>query len=203
MRYYLSSYKLGNSVAKLQEMTLDTNKRVAYIPNARDYEPSIDKEKDDLDELTSIGLEPTKIDLKEYFHKESKLRNVLSEFDIFWVRGGNTFVLRQAMYLSGFDNIIIELNNKKSNKIYGGYSAGVCVPAPTLHGLEIIDDIKANPYGQKEIITTGLNIINYSIAPHYRSNHPESASIELEIQEHIKNKRLFKALQDGEVIIIE
>jgi len=39
--------------------------------------------------------------------------------------------------------------------------------------------------------------------PHYDSDHPESELIEKEIQRCIDKKWLFKALKDGDVIIIE
>jgi dipeptidase E len=55
----------------------------------------------------------------------------------------------------------------------------------------------------EEIIWEGLALINYCLAPHFRSNHPESELIEQTINYFLNNKILFKALRDGEVIIIE
>ena len=112
-------------------------------------------------------------------------------------------MLRQAMKLSGFDNILKNLV-KKNNILYGGYSAGVCVLAPTLKGMDIIDNPAVKPYGnQSEVIWDGLGILNYSIIPHYKSDHPESENAEKVVKYMIENKILFKALKDGEVIIIE
>jgi dipeptidase E len=47
-----------------------------------------------------------------------------------------------------------------------------------------------------------LGFVDYSIAPHYRSNHPESAMVEEEVKYLIENKMPYKTLRDGEVIII-
>lgn len=64
-----------------------------------------------------------------------------------WVQGGNTFVLRHAMKLSGLDKILYKLYKENHPLIYSGDSAGVCVLAPTLEGVDILDNTEANPYG--------------------------------------------------------
>ncbi len=53
------------------------------------------------------------------------------------------------------------------------------------------------------IIWDGLVLVPYSIAPHYRSDHPETELMEKAVDYFIENKMLFKALHDGEVIIEE
>lgn len=47
--------------------------------------------------------------------------------------------------------------------------------AHTLRGIELVDDPSKvyEVYGTS-ITWEGLGLIDYSIAPHYRSNHPES-----------------------------
>lgn len=88
--------------------------------------------------------------------------------------------------------------------VYSGYSAGVCVLAPTLKGLHIADDPQAMPKGYvPQIIWTGLGFIPYCVAPHYRSNHSESPLIEKEIEYFIEQKIPFVALRDGEALILD
>jgi dipeptidase E len=209
MKFYLSSYKLGSTenVEKFKDMIRDTNKNVAYIANAMDFSTDLERRKNsqkaDIDDLKSIGLIPTEINLVDFFHKKDELENELAKFDIIRVRWWNTFVLRQAMKLSGFDEIIKNYYNNKKDIIYGAYSAWVCVLWPTLECLKIVDDPTQKPYGEYETIRDGLWILDYSIAPHYRSDHFESEDIEKEVQNMIDQKILFKALRDGEVIIIE
>jgi dipeptidase E len=207
MKFYLSSYKLGNGVAKLKELIPAENKKTAYISNALDFSDDLERrkksEQSDIEELKELNLDIKIIDLRDYFNKQSELEKKLTEFGVIWVRGGNLFVLRQAMKLSGFDNILKNLI-KRDNILYGGYSAGVCVLAPSLKGMDIIDDLNAKPYGnQSEIIWDGLGILNYSVVPHYRSDHPESEKAEKVVEYMVKNKIPFKTLKDGEVIIIE
>ena len=120
---------------------------------------------------------------------------------MFWVKGGNTFFLRKAMQLSGFDKIFIKLSKKK-NLLYGGSSAGICVLCPSLKGVELVDDAKIKPYGKK-IEWSGLNIITYYFAPHYKSKNIETKRIDKMVAYYIENKKLFKTLKDGQTTIIK
>lgn len=205
MKFYLSSYKIGKEVDKLKKL-IPENKKTAYISNALDFSNDLNRRKqselDDIEQLSNLGLNVEILDLRKYFNKQEDLEKKILEFGVIWVRGGNCFVLRQAMKLSGFDNIL--KNSLKRNILYGGFSAGICILAPTLYGTELIDDVTAKPYGnQQEIIWDGLNILNYSIVPHYHSDHSETEDVNKTIEYMIENKILFKALKDGEVIIIE
>ena len=141
MKFYLSSYKLGNEIAKLKKLIPSENKKTAYISNALDFSDDLERRKEseqsDLKQLKELNLDVEIIDLRNYFNKQSKLEEELARFGVIWVRGGNLFVLRQAMKLSGFDNILKNLI-EKSNMLYGGYSAGICVLAPTLKGMDLM-----------------------------------------------------------------
>lgn len=208
MKYYLSSYELGNETDKLKELISQTNGAFGYVPNARDYTTAdlthnqLREEKDRSD-LRQCGAVVETIDLKQYFGKKKELSQKVSTLGGLYVCGGNTFVLRQALQLSGLDEILLEQQHR-DDFVYIGYSAGVCVLTPNLKTYAIVDDFTDFPYPQlKEQIWDGLNLLPYAFEPHYRSDHPESASVDLEIQHCIDNKILFKAYRDGEVLVIE
>jgi dipeptidase E len=208
MKFYLSSYKVGNHENKLKQMTGYGNKKVAYINNALDFATDLDRrnKSDELDilDLESLGLYVEVLDLKQYFNKPNELEVTLEHFDVIWVRGGNTFVLAQAMKLSGFDEILKKYHRIKKNIVYGGYSAGVCILGPTLKGIHLADDPDQKPHGEQHpTIWKGLSILDYVIAPHYKSDHPESEDIDKAIEYMIANHVPYKPLRDGEVIIIE
>jgi dipeptidase E len=207
MKFYLSSFKLGNKTKELIRL-MSGNKKIGYIPNACDY-TNVDinrrneVNKNDMAELSNLGLDVELLDLKDYFGKIAKLRKKLNSIGGVFVRGGNTFILRQAMKLSGFDVIFKELIERE-DFLYAGYSAGICVLAPNFKALQIVDDPTDKPYKQiKETIWEGLGYLDYIILPHYKSNHPESADVDKEVEYCKKNKIPFKTLKDGEVIIIE
>jgi dipeptidase E len=205
MKFYLSSYKLGNDIEVLKAL-VPANKKTAFISNALDFSSDLERrkksEQSDIDDLVSVGLDVELVDLRDYFDRQDELEKKLSEFGVIWVRGGNVFVLREAMKRSGFD-VILKSLIQKEGILYGGYSAGVCVLAPTLRGIELVDDPNVKPYGNDtETIFEGLNIIDYSIVPHYQSNHPESEKMETVVEYMKKNGIPFKTLKDGEVIVV-
>jgi len=208
MRFYLSSYKIGSEKKKLKSLAPKNNKTLAYIPNALDYTCDIPRrqksEQGDIDELEEEGFNVERIDLRHYFGKSKELEEKMKPFGTIWVRGGNVFVLRQAMKISGLDLILKKMFEEKKDVLYGGYSAGVCILGPTLKGLEKVDDVNQRPYLQwQATIWEGLNFLDYCIAPHYDSNHPESNSIGEVVEKYIAENIPFKPLRDGEVIIIK
>jgi dipeptidase E len=204
MRLYLSSYKFGNYTEELVKFC-PGNKKVGVIMNAVDWgdpERVIKSLNDQMDVLKSLGFSPEQIDLREYFGKSEELKKHLSDFGLVWVYGGNTFVLKRAYEQSGFDKIIKEML-EKDEIVYAGFSAGVVILSKSLKGLEIVDDPNIVPVGyEKDFSWDGLGILDYHIAVHYKSDHPESASIDKEIEFYKENNIPYQTLKDGEVIVI-
>lgn len=208
MNFYLSSYKLGNEVEQLKKLINKTSTKFAYIPNALDF-TNADKERlkkhiaSDMDDLKAVGASVELLDLKDYFGREDALKAKLDELGGIYISGGNVFILRQAMKLSGLDKLILAMQQRQ-DFLYMGYSAGCCVLSEKLTQYGMTDDPNDFPYeGLKEQIWEGLGILPFIFEPHYDSDHPESESTWKEIQELINKKELFKAYRDGEVLIIE
>jgi dipeptidase E len=203
MKFYLSSYRLGDKACELVEM-LNGRHHVALILNALDGSEFQSEwmSKTSLD-LAQIGLQPQIFDLRKFFGRAQELAGALSSFDCIFVNGGNTFVLRKAMHLSGLDKFIVD-NKDIGEIVYAGFSAGICVLAPTLHGIDLVDNPDFCPPGYEiETIWEGLSILPYSLAPHYKSDHHESKQIDDVVSYFIKYKMLYKTLRDGEVIILK
>lgn len=203
MKFYLSSHKLGNETEKLK--ALIDGKTIGFIPNALDAVDEIPRKKSNernMDDVRKLGITVEMVDLKDYFGNKDALKKKLESLGGVWVRGGNTFVLRQAMKLSGFDYSI--KNMKRDDFLYAGYSAGVCVLAPSLTVLKYVDEPDCMPYQEsKEVLWGGLGLFDYIILPHFRSNHPESDAIDKVVAYCQENNIPFKTLRDGDVIIIE
>lgn len=208
MKFYLSSYQLGNKTEELLRLIPSDNRLIGYIPNARDFSTAdpVRGQKTtetDMQSLKDIGVQAELLDLKNYFGNKDELEKKLKEYSGVWISGGNVFVLRQAMKLSGFDEIISSLK-EPNDFVYGGYSAAGCVLSPHLDAYTIVDDSTETPYPElKNTVWEGLGLISYAFLPHYDSEHPESESIGKEIRYCIENKIPFVALRDGEAIIIE
>jgi dipeptidase E len=207
MRFYLSSYGMGNEVEMLKSLLPKDNKRFGYIPNALDFtgadpERRVRQGQITMDALRQVGIDPELLDLKDYFGRESALVKKVSELGGVWISGGNTFVLRQAMSLSGLDEIL-KGSALRKDFLYGGFSAAGCVLSPDLHAYEIVDDATDLPYAEIQKVTwEGLGLIDFAFMPHFDSNHPESSDIAKEIQNCRDKGMPFKAVRDGEVLII-
>lgn len=203
MKFYLSSFELGNQTQKLLEMV--PHGQIGYIPNAQDFTWAdqvrvATRTIIDMNSLKESGLKPELIDLRNYFGKKSELKQKLEELGSVYISGGNVFVLRQAMKLSGMDKILEEL--KQTDFVYAGYSAAGCVLSPTLKYYDIVDKIDTPYPEQPEVIWEGLGFVDWAFMPHWDSDHPESADVEKEIARCKEHNVPYKAIRDGEVIII-
>ena len=206
MKLYLSSYHLCNEPTRLSSLPAK-NKRVAVVRNALDQYTDAGRLREGLEEelrdLAAIGLLPTPLDLRSFFGKTDELEAHLNDFGYIWVTGGNTFVLRRAFAQSGLD-IILKRKLAEDDFVYSGYSAGACVITPTLEGIHLADEPEAMPAGYTtEILWAGLNFVPFCIAPHYRSDHFESALIEKSVEYYIEHKIPFIALHDGESLLLD
>ena len=204
MKLYLSSYFLGNHPQELAKL-VGSNKKVGIIMNAADIYGDEKHQiylASEIEKMKVIELSAEELDLRDYFNDSGALKAKLGNYGLVWVMGGNTFVLRQAMKMSGFDEIIKDLVTNEAI-VYGGFSAGSCVATQTLKGIELIDNPEQMPEGyDKETIWEGLGFVNFSIAPHYRSEHPESEEVEKVVQYFEENNMPYRALHDGEVLVI-
>jgi dipeptidase E len=203
MKFYFSSFAIGDEPEKLKNL-LGENKKAVYISNALDRynnnERAQNRMAKDIEELEGIGVSVESLDLREYFGKKEELARKLGEVGLIWSSGGNVYDLRIAMKLSGFDEVIKDLLDK--DIVFGGYSASVCVLSPTLKGYHIVDSTEGNPYGE-EVIWDGLGLIDWQFAPHFNSDHSESDDINKEIAYYEEHGMNYKALKDGDVIVIE
>ena len=195
MRLYLSSFRVGAHPERL--LSLASGRRTAVVANAMDAQPVADRTigvQQEFSDLGALGLDVAELDLRQ-----PEAIGQLAGFDIVWVRGGNVFVLRRMLADSGADEVLIDLIRRNAI-VYAGYSAGACVLAPDLSGLERVDNVKAvaNP------LTTGLALLDRPIVPHVGSpGHPETADCDAVAAAYARAGRPHWALRDGEVLVVE
>jgi dipeptidase E len=203
-KLYLSSYNFGNSPDNLRELA-SPGSRAAIIMNATDvYSPGLRDSyvRANADVLSGLGIESEELDLRDYFESPNGLDAGLDRFGLIWAVGGNAFVLRRAMRYSGFD-VVATPRIISGALVYGGFSAGAIVATPTLRGIELADDPNDVPDGYRpDIIWDGLALFDRSIAPHFRSAHPESAVIDDVVRSFINQRMPFETLRDGEAIVV-
>lgn len=175
------------------------NAKDMHDPERRNFRAA-----EEFERVIAAGFDPTEVDLRNYYTNNKALKNDLQKFDVIWVVGGNCFVLRKAFYLSGFDTVLPELLRADA-VVYAGYSAGTCVVTPTLRGIDLCDDISLGEqyFPEVPIIWDGLGLIPYAVAPHYKSDHPESAMIDRVVTYFEHNHIPYKPLRDNEVLLAD
>lgn len=206
MRLYLASYRTGDSYPELIRMA-GAGARVGVISNAVDFVPVADREAyarkvfDPIADFRDHGLDAYDLDLRAYFRRPEALLAELERTRMVWAVGGNAFLLRRAMRQSGFDAIAPGLIWAE-RLVYGGWSAGACVAAPSLRGLELMDDPAELAEGyDPEPVWEGLGLIDAAIVPHWRSDHPEAEAAEQVAAWMTANRVPHRTLRDGDVLI--
>jgi dipeptidase E len=203
MRLYLSSFDVGDSSEQLLILA-GSRKRVGIILNALDDNPDARAAwlKDQTDKLTALGFSVGELDLRHYFGAPAKLATFVGGLDVFWINGGNAFVLRRAMKQSGFDKFI-RAALTRDEVVYAGFSAAAVIAYSSLKGLELVDDPFNVPVGyDAEVVWEGLDLIPFALAVHFKSDHPESAAVDREIAFYEASGVPYRKLRDGEALVI-
>jgi dipeptidase E len=198
VRLYLSSFGTGAHLQRLVGL-VGAGRRAALIPNALDHAHDVGRRaaglQREVEDLTALGFTTTEVDLRE----DGAVDRLATGFDLVWVPGGNVFVLRRALADSAADAAIVDLLTRDA-LVYGGYSAGACVLAPDLHGLEAVDD----PDEAQSPIWTGLGVLDRPFVPHVRSpGHPETKACDDVARSYALQGRAHWAVRDGEVLVVE
>lgn len=168
MRLFLSSYRFGAHVDRFLNLVGGPGP-IAVIANAADAWPVQARESavvSDVVPLRRLGFAPAEVDLRDYVGAPDRLAHALSAFRAVWVRGGNTFVLRAQLARSGGDEVLPRLL-RTGVIAYAGYSAGACVMAPSLVGVDSADDPgEVAPTCGVEPRWDGLGLVDFAIVPH-------------------------------------
>jgi len=171
MRLFLASYRFGNHADRLAELVGEPGP-VAVIANACDAWPASWRASavtSELGPLRRLGHTPTELDLRDYVGRPDDLAAALADFGFVWVRGGNTFVLRAQLARTGGDAALTRLLAADA-LVYGGYSAGACLLAPTLRGLEAMDDpAEVRPTCGIDTRWDGLGLVDHQLVVHLDS----------------------------------
>ena len=206
VRLYLSSFRLGTAPENLTRL-LGGGTRVGVIVNAIDDEPAdlrAVKLRHEVEALTELGLDAIEVDLRHYFGEDgARLQQELSQLDSVWVRGGNVFTLRVAMRESAADRLLPALLASDA-LVYAGYSAGPCVLAPSLAGLETVDDAAApeRAYGLPAVMA-GLGVLEHAVVPHVESGTDAVATaLDAIVRQYERDQVPFIALRDGQALVV-
>lgn len=206
VRLYLSSFRLGDHPEHLVRLAGE-GARVAVVANSIDGAPAdIRREgvQREVDDLGGLGLRPTELDLRD-LAGAGEVEAALDGVDAVWVRGGNSFVLRVAMSRSGADAVLADAVRRDS-LVYAGYSAGPCVLAPSLRGLELVDPVEdvARVWPGADLVWEGLGVLDRAFVPHWSTpGHPETELIDDVVARYDTDGTPYWKLRDGQVLLVE
>ncbi|MDH6281528.1 Type 1 glutamine amidotransferase-like domain-containing protein [Prescottella agglutinans] len=168
MRLFLSSYRFGAHVDRFVDLVGGPGP-IAVIANAADAWPVRARESavvSDVVPLRRLGFAPAEVDLRDFVGRPDRLADALSAFRALWVRGGNTFVLRAQLARCSGDEVLPRLLRTDA-LTYAGYSAGACVMAPSLVGVDSADDPgEVEPTCGVQPRWDGLGLVDFAIVPH-------------------------------------
>jgi dipeptidase E len=206
VRLYLSSFRMGDHPEQLVALIGGDNRRTLVIANAMDDAPPEVRRAGvelELAALAGLGLDATELDLRGYFGRQRRLRDDLAGASMAWLRGGNVFMLRYALYRSGADAAFHELLAADA-LVYAGYSAGPCVLSPSLRGLELVDDPGAVTRTYRAPpVWDGLGLLTEALVPHYRSpGHPETLAMDQVVARYEAEQVAYRTLHDGQAMIV-
>ncbi|WP_409055441.1 Type 1 glutamine amidotransferase-like domain-containing protein [Streptomyces sp. SYP-A7185] len=210
MRLYLSSFRMGDRPEQFLGLLDGAGARpeVAVIANATDGRPEDERMagvERESGELAALGLQPSEVDLRDFFDRPAdEVEAVLRRFSALWVRGGNAFMLRHALARSGADAAVTALLERDA-VVYAGYSAGGCVLAPSLRGLEHCDDpgVVAKEYAAP-VVWDGLGVLDFAFVPHVDSpGHPETEAVAVVAAGYRAAGVPHRTLRDGQALVID
>lgn len=146
----------------------------------------------DKEDLSKMNYNVLIIDIS----KESK-EEILEKFnniDAIFIAGGNSFYLLQQLKIK---NVLQELINFATNKIYVGSSAGSCIACPSIDYVEKLDDKLQAPLLDN---FNAMNLVDFYILPHYKSKE-KYTNLADEIEKDYSNYKFVKLSNEQAIIV--
>lgn len=199
MKLYLSSFRIPVPEELFALLPVAPKScRLAVVTNAGDNDPrGAGYRAERIQELTNylneLGFSVELVSLRD-FDSPVALKAKLLELDMLFVAGGNTFMLRDAMHKSGFDNVVRDVLD--SGVVYVGESAGAIVMGKTLRGFENAD----TPDLVDEVMWDGLGFYDGVIAPH--ADSPKYQEEIADIVRHHADTYDCVVLNDNQALVI-
>jgi dipeptidase E len=195
MKLFLSSYFSG--VAKLFANFVGdcSGKKLVFIPTASLHEKVTFFVGADLKALAKLGLVVEELEISSAPNDE--IVSKLSDADVIFVEGGNTFFLLQELRRTGAGRLIVEQIN--NGKLYIGASAGSVIASGNIEYLKYMDDPAAAPDLKGDF--SALGIVDFSIVPHC-TNFPFKKVAEKIIAEY-SDKLDLRPISNNQAIVVD
>lgn len=163
-----------------------------FIPTASDPDHEKFYTCKSMDDLARIGFNPIWYTLK--YKNKDLIQKELSDADIIWVGGGNTFYLLEMTQKTGFFEVIHDLVKNKGIA-YGGVSAGTLLVAHSIESAGWGFDADSNDVGIQDL--EAFQWTSFTPFVHYHK-----ASHERVIRENKKPNEKVLAISDGAMVVV-
>jgi dipeptidase E len=154
----ITNQTIANSLINLVGKNPSETK-IALIPTAANVEPG---NKDwffsQIDALHKFGY--NYIDVVDISASDVDWRERLSQVDVIFVSGGNTFHLLKCIRETGFD---AWLKQNLDSKVYVGSSAGSIICTPTI-AIAAVEPGDVNVHHLTDL--TAMNLVDFEVSPH-------------------------------------
>ncbi len=162
--------------------------KIVFVPAAARSAEELKHVNESKKELLDLGILGNNI--KTVNLDKSVSFEIVADYDVIYVCGGNTFYLLERVRKSGFDKIIKEF--VKTNKLYFGVSAGSILACPNIDVAIPFDENDANLTD-----LTGLNLTDVIVSPHYCEK-------EKQIVDEFKKKTPYRVvpLADNQALLV-
>lgn len=168
-----------------------SNMKIAYINTAPKGMPDQTHLDYHVERMKELKFNFEIIDLAG--KNETALLDALSEKDLIYVQGGNTFYLLKYIRESGFEKVIKDLLEK--GVVYAGASAGAYVACPTIETAVWSDTQHFDRCGVTDF--TAMNLYPSLIKAHCTDELKEKIKPFIE-----KSKYKVDLLSDGEALVV-
>lgn len=177
-----------------------SGQKMAFIDTASELEeiekggrPWIQK---DLDSMKSLGFDVFRYTLTE--KTPTQLVSDLSDVDVLYVGGGNTYYLLQQVQLSGFTEIAKK--HVEQGKVYIGTSAGSIIAGPDIE-LAYRPDGPVNAPKLKG--TQSLGLVDFTVLPHWGSDMAKELYLHHRIEHDYIPTHKIILLSDTQYVIVK
>ena len=169
--------------------------KVAFIPTAGNILKDNWFVTEDRNKLIDLGFTVVDVNLED--KTKNQLLEAMTDIDIIFVAGGNTFYLLQETKKSGFDQIVISFVEKGG--AYIGSSAGTLLAGQSIELAKNIDNQKDAPELKS---CDGLKLVDFVVLPHYDDQDFKN-KIDQNLQKHKNYKHKIIKILDNQAVVVK
>jgi len=192
---FLTSYFAGTTdLFKIFAKEYILSKNVVFIPTAgkvEEYNEYIDEAEDSFKEMGFCldVLDVTEVD-------EENAAGRISNAEILYISGGNTFFLLQELVRKNLINLI--RSRVEKGLIYIGESAGAIIASPSIEYSQIMDDKEV----AKDLKSyNSLDLVDVYVLPHYEE-YPFEEAAEQTLKMYGKELNLI-TVNNSEAVVVD